>query len=116
MIIFRNSVFQIVSHCGTGSRKSIRSRTSVKTRETIPFIVHTARVFGIHRKIAREISFETEAGAYELKNSMMKRSRTERNVSDNSEMNGNVAARLSIRKIISFILTLTVYLTLTENQ
>lgn len=103
MIIFRNNVFHIVSHRGTRSRKSIRSRTGVKTRETIPFIVHTARVFGIHRKIAREISFETEAGAYELKNSMMKRSRTERNVSDNSGMNGNVVARLSIRKMISSI-------------
>lgn len=95
---------------GTGSRKSIRIRTGVKTRETIPFIVHTARVFGIHRKIAREISFETEAGAYELKNSMMKHSRTERNVSDNSGMNGNVAACLSIRKIISFVVTLSAHL------
>jgi len=71
----------------------------VKTRETIPFIVHTAHVFGIHRKIAREISFETETEAYELKNSMMKHLRTGRNVSDNSGINGNV--RLSIRKMIS---------------
>jgi len=63
MIIFCNSVFQIVSHRRIESRKSIRSRTGVKTRETIPFIVHTARVFGIHRKIVREISFETEAEA-----------------------------------------------------
>jgi hypothetical protein len=48
-----------------------RGREKLAKRFHLLFI----RVFGIHRKIAREISFETEAEAHELKNSMMKHSR-----------------------------------------
>jgi len=67
MIIFRNAgvpdrAFALARTPHRIRRIPIRGRARVKTRGTIPFIVRVARVFGIHRKIAREISFETEAG------------------------------------------------------
>lgn len=78
IIIYRKfDMFWIVSHRGVGFKKTYSYKRENPRSDRICCSYGTY-VFGIHRNIAREISFETETGAYELKNGMMKYSWTER--------------------------------------